>query len=148
MDTSPLPPERRHHDVIADRARRCCKCGGEMRCRALTEFRVNGGYSGREYTFVCQGCRQMVTEISAGRVAYAIGLVGLGGGLGGMLVFYGVKMLVDTIQHGPGGNDLSAVILVLVVFLGLGAPFLLLMLWAGKSFIADWLALRRNPVLR
>lgn len=148
MNTSPLPPERYSNDTQARRVRRCYKCGGEMRCRSLIEFRVNGGYSGRDYTFVCEGCQQTVTELSLGRVLYLVALLGSGGGLGGVLVFFGVKMLIQTVTQGAGGNDLSAVIVVLVLFLGLGIPFLLMMLFATKSLIRDWLELRRNPIVR
>jgi hypothetical protein len=148
MNTSPLPPERYSNDTRAQRVRRCYKCGGEMRCRSLTEFRVNGGYSGRDYTFVCQECRQTVTELSAARAFYLGALIVSGAGLGGMLVFFGLQILIKTVTQGPGGNDLSAVIVVLVLFLGLGIPFLLMMLWAAKSLISDWLQLRRNPIVR
>lgn len=118
-----------------------------MRCKGLIEYRINRGYAGRDYTFVCEKCGQRVTELNAARVLYVGAIVVIGGGLGITLVTYGVEMLVKTITHGPGGNDLSAVILVLVIFLGLGTPFLLLMLWTAKLFISDWLRLRRNPVI-
>lgn len=147
MNLSPLDPSRVAGDTTLFRVRRCRKCGGAMRCKSLVELRVNQGYAGRDYTFVCEGCKHHVTELSGGRVAYLGSVIVFGGGLGVLLVTYGVEMLVHTITHGPGGNDLSALIVVLVLFLGLGTPFLLWMLWSAKSLVSDWLELRRNPVV-
>jgi hypothetical protein len=148
MSMRPLPPERYAGDHAVTRVRRCAQCRGEMHCRSLVELRVNGGNAGRSYTFVCQGCRETVSELSPERVAYTTMVVVLSGGLGALLVGGGVNMLVDTIRHGSRGNDLSAVILVLVVFLGLGTPCLLIALWMGKQFLADAMKLRKTPVIR
>ncbi len=119
-----------------------------MRCRGVVEHRVNGNDSGRDYTFVCEGCGRRVTELSPGRIVYVTLLVVLGGGLGGMMVTFGIKMLASTLRDGAGGNSLTAVILVLVLFLGLGTPFLLLIAWVARSLLRDWLELRQNPVVR
>lgn len=138
------PPD----DAIANRVRRCSKCGGEMRCAHQTEFRVNGNYSGRQYRFDCQGCGKSLTELNAARIATAGTMVVGGCLLGGMLVYFGLDMLVSTLLHGSRGNSLGATILVLVLFLGLGIPFLLGMLWAVRWFVTNSLELRRNPIVR
>jgi hypothetical protein len=118
-----------------------------MRCKTVINFRINGGNGGRDYTFVCAGCRHYVTELSTGRVLYLGTLIVSGIGLGGMLVVFGLKMLVDLVTRGPGGNDLSALIVVLVLFLGLGLPFFLMSLWSARSLIQDWRELNRNPIV-
>ncbi len=143
-----LAPSQYADDQTLAHVRRCRHCSGEMRCKDLTEHRVNGGYTGRTYTFVCLGCARRVTELSTARAVFMSSMVLGGGFLGLMLVGFGVKMLVQTVVQGAGGNDLSAVILVLVVFLGLGAPFLLMTAWVGKMLVGEWLELRRNPLVR
>jgi len=131
-----------------DRVRRCGKCGGELRCKTVVEWRVNRGYAGRDYTFICQGCKQIVTVLSPYRTIWLCVMLVLWGGLAGMLVTFGVRMLIDLLTKGPGGNDLSALILVIAVFLGLGIPFALLLISTAKELVSDWLKLLRNPVIR
>jgi len=65
-----------------------------------------------------------------------------------MLVYFGLHMLISTVRDGFSGNSPGAVILVLVLFLGLGIPFLLAMLWAARWFVTNSLELRRNPIIR
>lgn len=148
MDFRPMEPREYSADTTLARVRRCAKCGGEMHVSNVLHLRVNGGSAGQSYTYVCRGCKEMVTELSAGRIAFQGFLILCGGGLGAMLVYFGTDILIGLIQHGPGGNDVSALVVVLVLFLGIGLPFLLFMLWLAKDLIADFIKLQRSPVIR
>ncbi len=140
--------EMERPDPVAQRIRRCRKCGGDMRCKVLIQFRQNGGDAGRDYLFVCDGCKHNVSELSSSRVFLQGFSILCGTGLAVALVFFGMKMLLSTLARGFGGNDASAVIVVLALFLGLGLPFLGFMLWAGRSMIRDRQELAKNPIVR
>jgi hypothetical protein len=135
-------------DPIAQRVRRCCHCGGDMLCKTLTQWKQRGNDAGREYLFVCQGCKKMVTELGPGRAFLVWLRIVCGVGLAAMMVYFGLKMLLSTIAHGFGGNQPSAIIVVLVLFLGLGLPFLGAMLWWGRATWRDTEELKRNPIVR
>jgi ABC-type uncharacterized transport system permease subunit len=118
-----------------------------MRCKTVIDLHMEDGYAGRDYSFVCQGCRQVVTELSPGRIVAMLSLILGMGILGGLLVGFGLAMLLNTLTKSSDSNEQSAVIGLVVLFLVLGIPSLLGALWAAKSLVSDLRTIRRNPIV-
>ena len=136
------------HDPMLARMRQCGRCGeGIMTARSLVELRVNQGYAGREYVFQCEECGHQVNDFNIARVLYQLMLLPLAGGFGAFLLYFGIDMAIDTAMHGPGGNDVSALVVVLVLFLGGGGVLTLLALGMTWSLLQDWNTRRKSPLL-
>ena len=136
-------------DPMLRRQRQCGKCGeGVMWCTSLVESRVNSGYAGRDYVFTCDNCGHVLSDMDAGRVLYQLMIVPTMGLFGAFLLWFGIPMALDLVQNGPGGNDLSAVIVVVVLFVGAGGLLSLLTLFILWSEIADFRDRRASPFIR
>jgi hypothetical protein len=79
-----------------------------MRCKTVIDLHMEDGYAGRDYSFVCQGCRQVVTELSPGRIVAMLSLILGMGILGGLLVGFGLAMLLNTLTKSSDSNQAMA----------------------------------------
>lgn len=145
--------EMDEHEVGDDprlrRQRQCGKCGeGIMWCTSLVESRVNSGYAGREYVFTCDHCGHTLGDLDASRVLYQLMMLPSAGLFGGVMLWFGIPMAIDLATNGPGGNDLSAVIVVLVLFLGGGGLVTAGTFWSAWSAVSDFRARRASPFIR
>ena len=149
MEVREMSQDEIGKDPILDRVRKCGRCSdGLMVCRSMTQHAVNGGYAGRDYIFVCTTCRHLVQDFNLARVLYQAMVLVLCGGFGGVLLFFGLRMGLDTWQRGFGGNDASAVVVVLALFILGGGGLFALALYTARGLYQDARDRRASPIFR
>jgi hypothetical protein len=146
MEIRPMSEEEVGRDRVRARVRRCGRCkAGRMSCAALTQHRLNNADVGRDYVFRCASCGHEVRDYNATRVQHQVLVLALCGGFGGFLLYLGLPMLLNTLSRGFGGNDASAVIVVLALFLLGGGVLSALALRTAWGLAADWRLRQQSP---
>ena len=131
---------------VADlRVLRCDSCGGEMRCERVTRFVYGRVDMGREYVFRCAGCRSTLLDMDPGRWrVYAIRFAFLVPILLAMVAF-ATHVVVGVARRGFGGNDPSAIYLLVGVLYALGVGGLIGLGLRGRYLLRER---ARNRVIR
>lgn len=136
-------------DEYRGRIRQCGECGeGFMYCTNLTELRVNGGYAGRSYSYQCEECGHVVADLDGASVLYQLVMLPIGLVFSSVLVYFGAQMALDVIRRGPGGNDPTALGVIIVLFLGMGGALLLGVLYTLWAAYGDFRERRASPFLK
>lgn len=149
MTMREMSEEEVEGDTYRGRIRQCGKCGeGFMYCTNLTELRVNGGYAGRSYAYRCEECGHVVSDLDGASVLYLITMLPIGLVFSSVLVYFGADMAWDLVVRGPGGNDPTAVGVVIFLFLGMGGALLLGILYTLWAHFQDFRARRESPFLK